>query len=231
MIYTSAAPQPFTPPWYLKDGSTPPGAPVYLVRPGSIADRAMFEGVIGGPPWNSGRVFPWDLIDAAERAVTALLDGEARGQVLEALATWRANMATPEAIPDETTQLLAGLEMALRSWPEYGQLRAAESRRQHALPVLAAQWFLVGWQNVHQPFGLGPDAKASEASLQAIPAPDLNAVGWHAYNLMYAEQHRPLSPPPSTSEGSPLPSTAAGSRRVGRAGGKSMGASGKKTPA
>ncbi|OYZ15638.1 MAG: hypothetical protein B7Y35_06100 [Sphingomonadales bacterium 28-64-96] len=228
MIPTSAAPQLFTPPWYLQDGAIPPGAPVYLVRPGSIADRAMFEGVIGGPPWNAGRVFPWDLIDAAERAVTALLDGDARGQVLEALATWRANMATPEAIPHETTQLLAGLEMALRTWPEYGQLRAAESRRTHALPVLAAQWFLVGWQNVDQPFTLGPDGKASEASLSSIPAPNLNALGWYAYNLMYAEQHRPLSPPPSTSEGSPSPSSAAGSRRVGRAGGKSKDGSGKR---
>lgn len=221
MIAFTAAPQPFTPSWYCnKDGSPRAGARTYLVRPGGITDRAMFEGAIAGPPFNAGRVFPWDLISAAENAVTHLLDGDARGQVLEALAAWRANMLTPEALPPATAQLLAGVEIALRSWPEYAELRAAEARRTHMLPTLAAKWFLAGWQGFDAPFELGPDGKASDASLLAIPAPDLNALGWHAYNCMYAEQHRPLSQPPSTSAATRPRSGAGGSRRAAKAGGK-----------
>jgi hypothetical protein len=228
MIALNAAPQPFTPPWYIQGSVPRADAVTYLVRAGTIAERAMFEGVIAGPPWNAGRVFPWDLIDAAERAVRQLLDGDSLGQVLEALGAWRANLLTPEALPAEQRALLDGLEMPLRAIPEYANLRAIEARRSQILPMLAAAWFLCGWQGNDAPFTLGPDGKASEASLQRIPAPDLSAIGWHAYNLMYAEQHRPLSPPPSTSESSPLPSSVAGSPRAGKAGGKSAGASGRK---
>lgn len=220
MIPASAAPQPFTPPWYLDQGGVPRAdARTYLVRPGTVADRAMFEGEIAGPPWNAGRVFPWDLITCGEQAVSHLLDGDYRGQALEAMATWRANVLTPEAMPEETRQLLAGIEMALRVWPAYGELRRAEARRTHVLPMLAVRWFLAGWQGVEQPFALGPDGKASEASMAAIPVHDLNAVGWHAYNLMHADQHRPLSPPPSTSGGNRRRSARGVKRRAGKVAG------------
>jgi hypothetical protein len=214
MIPTSSAAVPFTPPWYLgQGGGLRDGAITYRLRPGSVIDRGLFEGAMAGPPFNAGRVFPWDLIDAAERAAAQLLDGDALGQVREALAAWRANVTSPQALPPETVQLLAGIENALRTWPEYGELRAAEARRTAVLPVVAAQWFLVGWQGLDAPFTTGPGGKASDAALAAIPAPDLNALGWHAYNLMYAEQHRPLSPPVSTSAGTRARSDAAGSRR------------------
>ena len=220
MIPFSAAPAPFVPLWYLDQSGTPrPDARTYLLRPGTITDRALFEGVIAGPPYNAGRVFPWDLITAAENAVTHLLDGDARGQVLEALAAQRANILSPETLPPEHTQLLAGIEMALRTWPEYAELRAAEARRAHVLPMLAAKWFLAGWEGIDQPFTLGPDGKASEAALAAIPAHDFNALGWHAYNAMYAEQHRPLSKPPSTAAATRPRSGAGGNRRKARVAG------------
>jgi hypothetical protein len=225
MITASAAPQPFTPPWCLgQDGSPLPGARTYLVRPGGIMDRAMFEGVIAGPPYNAGRVFPWDLITSAEGAVNHLMAGDdlaaSRGQLLDALAAWRANMLTPEALPADVVQLLAGVEMALRTYPEYAELRRAEARRTQVLPVLAAKWFLAGWQGIDAPFQLGPDGKVAESCLIAIPAPDLNALGWHAYNSMYAEQHRPLSPPPSTSGGTPPRSVSGGKRQKAAVAGK-----------
>jgi hypothetical protein len=220
MIALSTAAVPFTPPWSLDQGGAPlPDARTYLVRPGTVADRAMFEGAISGPPWNAGRVFPWDLLNAAERAVMELLDGHSQALVLDALNANRDNLATPEQIPAHQAQLLAGVEIALRSWPEYAELRAAESRRTHILPMLSAKWFLVGWQGIDAPFTTDRDGKASDAALAAIPSHDLNAIGWHAYNLMHAEQHRPLSKPPLKSGAARPRSTTGGSRQRAKVGG------------
>lgn len=195
-------------------------APVFLIRPGSVVERAQLEAALAGPPYNAGRVFPWDLADAAMDAARALLTGDDLGQVLDALAAMKAALGIA-ALPVDQRQLLAGIDEALTAhWPEYAALRQQEARRDELMPLLAAQRFLVGWEGVDAPFSLGKDGRASDDALRALGAFLLPLVGREAYRLLYAEDQRPLSLPPSKSGPAPGTLPAVAKRRSGAKAGK-----------
>lgn len=224
---TTTEPVRFTPPFMAGQAD----APVFLIRAGSVVERAQLEAALAAPPYNAGRVFPWDLADAAADAARALLTGDDLGLVLEALAAMKASMGLA-ALPVEQRQLLSGVDEALTAhWPEYAELRQQEARRNELLPLLAAQRFLVGWEGVETPFTLGKDGRASDASLRALGQFLLPLVGREAYRLLYAEEQRPLSSPPSKSGPGPVTSPAVGDRRSTVKAGKSPASSGRKTRA
>ncbi len=217
----------FTPPWMAADE----GAPVFLIRAGSVVDRAQLEAALAGPPYNAGRVYPWDLADTAADAARALLDGDALGQVLEALGAMKASMGLA-ALADDQRQLLVAVDEALMTaWPEYAALRQREARRDEFLPLLAAQRFLVGWENLPAEFVTGKDGRPTDDTLRALGQFFLPLVGREAYRLLYAEDQRPLSPPPSKSGLAPRTSPAADAPRSAAKAGKSMAKSGAKTRA
>ena len=196
-------------------------APVFLIRPGSVVERAQLEAALAAPPYNAGRVFPWDLADAAADAARALLTGDDLGQVLDALAAMKASLGLA-ALPDDQRQLLLGIDDALTShWPEYAALRQQEARRNELLPLLAAQRFLVGWEGIEAPFTRGKDGRASDDALRILGQFFLPLVGREAYRLLYAEEQRPLSLPPSKSGPAPVISPAVAKRRSGAKAGKS----------
>ncbi len=215
----------FTPPWLAGNAD----APVFLIRPGSLIERAQLEAYLAGPECNAGRVFPWDLADAASDAARALLDGDDLGQVLEALATLRGARGL-ESLPQDQRQLLVAIDGALmQAWPEYAELRAREARRQELLPLVACQRFLVGWEGFETPFTPDKHGKPSESSLRVLGSLFLPAVGMEAYRLLYAEEQRPLSDAPSKSAPARPISPAAGVRRSAAKAGKSPVRSGRKT--
>lgn len=196
------------------------GAPVFLIRPGSVVERAQLEAALAAPPYNAGRVFPWDLADAASDAARALLAGDDLGQVLEALAAMKAALGIT-ALPDAQRQLLVGIDEALTThWPEYAALRQQEARRDELLPLLAAQRFLVGWENIEQPFTTGKDGRASDDALRLLGQFYLPLVGRESYRLLYAEEQRPLSLPPSKSGLGPVTLPAEKPRRSAAKAGK-----------
>ena len=221
MIALNLAPVRFTPGWLCDAAGAPnPGAPVFFVRPGTLIDLGQVDAELAGPPYSAGKVFPWDLVTAAEEAARALLDGDALGQVLEAFAALRAAGFDINAVPDEQKQLLKAIEPALATWPDYGELRRREARREELLPLLCAKRFLTGWDNLETPFAAGRDGFVTDAALIGVPEFQRRSVGVHAYNLMQAGVHRPLSPPPSKSGPAPKPSPAAKPRRSAAKAGK-----------
>jgi hypothetical protein len=231
---STAARIPFTPPWLADQAD----APVFHIRAGSVVERGQLEAVLAGPPYNAGRVMPWDLADAAMDAARHLLDGEARGQVIEALQAMKASLGLA-TLPPEQRQLLIGVDESLMAaWPEYAALRQREARRDELLPLLAAKHFLVGWDNFDAEFVTDKDGRPSDDTLRALGMFILPMVGREAYRLLYAEDQRPLSPPPSKSGPDPMTSPAASAPRSAAKGGKSATAkadeksakSGKKTP-
>lgn len=206
---STAEPVRFTPPFMAAKAD----APVFLIRPGSVVERAQLEAALAAPPYNAGRVFPWDLADAAADAARALLTGDDLGQVLDALAAMKASLGVGD-LPDDQRQLLIGIDDALTTqWPEYAALRQQEARRNELLPLLAAQRFLVGWEGIEAPFTRGKDGRASDDALRILGQFFLPLVGREAYRLLYAEEQRPLSLPPSKSGPGPGISPAAGKRR------------------
>jgi hypothetical protein len=221
---STAEPVRFTPPFMAGNAD----APVFLIRPGSVVERAQLEAVLSAPPYNAGRVMPWDLADAASDAARALLLGDDLGQVLDALAAMKASFGLAE-LPLEQRQLLIGIDESLTAhWPEYAALRQQESRRDELMPLLACQRFLVGWENVEAPFTRGKDGRVSEDSLRALGAFLPRLIGHECYRLLYAEDQRPLSPPPSKSGPGPVISPAGGVPRLAAKAGSSRGNSGKK---
>jgi hypothetical protein len=213
---STSEPVRFTPPFMAGKAD----APVFLIRPGSVVERAQLEAALAAPPYNAGRVFPWDLADAAADAARALLDGEYLGQVLDALAAMKASLGVGD-LPDEQRQLLVGIDDALTTeWPEYAALRQQEARRNELLPLLCAQRFLVGWEGIEAPFTRGKDGRASDDALRILGQFFLPLVGREAYRLLYAEEQRPLSQPPSKSGPGPAISPAAEKRRSGAKAGK-----------
>lgn len=206
-------------------------APVFLIRPGTLIERAQLEAELAGPPYNAGRVFPWDLADAAADAARALLSGDDLGQVLDALATLKQAQGI-ETLPQEQRQLLVAIDTALmQEWPEYAELRSREARRQEILPLLAAQRFLVGWEGFDTPFTTGKDGRPSETALRVLGALYLPSVGYEAYRLLYAEEQRPLSASPSKSGPDRVTSPAAGAPPSAARAGKLTAKSGRKTRA
>lgn len=217
----------FSPPWLAGQD----GAPVFLIRAGSVVDRAQIEALLAGPPYDAGRVFPWHLADAAADAARSLLDGADLAQVLEALTAMKSAMSI-DKLPTEQRQLLVGIDSALAAaWPEYAELRRRDARRDEFMPLLAAQRFLVGWENFAAPFVTGKDGRPTDDTLRQLGQFFLPLVGHEAYRLLYAEQQRPLSSPPVKSAPTRPVSPAVARRRTAAKAGSSTASSGKKTRA
>jgi hypothetical protein len=222
---STSKPVRFTPSWL--DGQD--GAPVFLIRPGSVIERGELESDLASHPFNAGKVYPWDMANVAGDAARALLSGEDLATVLEALGHLRGGQEMA-ALDADTRQLLIGIDGALMdAWPEYAALRKREARRTEFLPLLAAKRFLVGWEGLEAEFSADKDGKASDAALRALGPVFLPAVGMEAYRLLYAEDQRPLSAPPSKSGPGPETSPAASKRRSAAQAGTSRARSGRKT--
>ncbi|WP_310498311.1 hypothetical protein [Sandarakinorhabdus sp.] len=235
MIPSSLAPIRRTPPWRCGDDGAPlPGAVTFLVRPGTVIERATLEADLAGPPYNAPSVMRHERLDTALAAVHKLLDGEARDQAAEALQAVRAAYVAGEAkdtLDDDHQQLITALEPGLRLWPDYAALLQAEARRQTLLPVVAVQRFLVGWEGIDDAFERDRYGLVTDACMAKISSIDLTWLGWQVYQMLYAEQHRPFLQPPSPSGGNRPVSRAGARRRLAAKAGTSAGASGPKTPA
>lgn len=228
MIPTSLAAVPFTPSYL----SALAAAPVFHLRPASIVQRGSFEAMLAAPPFNAGRVYPWDLASAAEDAARALLEGDDLGAVLAALSALR-QVLDADKLEAEQRQLLAAIHPILAEhWPDYAALRRQEAQREELLPIMAAKHFLTGWDYDGKAFATGRDGLVTDDALRQLNVFEVRTVGLEAYRLMYAEEQRPLSLPPSKSGPVPAPSPAGARPRSAAPGGKSKArASGLKTRA
>lgn len=154
----------------------PPGSPrSYDLAPLSFRERQAMraEQARQGFHYPSQR----QVIDGLRAAVREL----APANTAELLAVIEAAEATPDDA-DAKARLLA-VEMAVSDVPVYASLVAARGHYLAMLPWFFARYALRGWAGPDLPEfqrvrGLVPDEL-----LEAIPADEFEALGWHASNL------------------------------------------------
>jgi hypothetical protein len=220
MLSTKDA-QRHTPPWFKGEGS-----PTFLVRAGSVIERAQIEAELAGEHL-AGRVFAFEMLDAYRKGVTALLEpGDDRDQLL-ALADAETG---GEPLPADEAKLLADARAELaRHWPPYRDLMGRMARRKEIAPIIALRRFCVGWENVTEvTFARGPDGFVPLDVLARLDPLEMLSAGNFAYGLLYPGEMEGNSQRPSQSDESPPPST---SDAPSKAGGRSKGRGGRRTPA
>ena len=224
MVPTSTKLLPFTPPWL--EGK--PNAPRYLLQPGGVVERSLFEAELASPPYNAGRVYDVQLYEAARDGVRAWATGDDLARLLELIDAHQGGQLKDGS---SDMQMFLTVEAALRDkWPTYAALCAQRSRRQECLPLLAVQRFLRGWENVDKPFKANFDGSPSPETLAAIPPLELRVVGLQAWSLLYvSEEAAGESAAPSKSAQDQETSPSVSSRRTPRKGGRSTAGSGRKT--
>lgn len=221
ILLDTKTPLRWTPPW--RDGEE--DAPVYLIRAGSVADRAMFEAELAGEH-QAGQVYAPDVAAAALAGINFLLGDDPEKDEIVALVHAEA---AGEQIQPEQRQSLARVRRALSLyWPEYGELVAQTARRRELLPLVAFRRFVVGWEGPEVPFSRGRDGFVSDAAMQQLNSTDIIGAGAHAYGLLYAGDQKRNFPQPSPSAEAPPTST---STLQPPADGSSKASGGKKTRA
>lgn len=215
---------PFTPPWL--EGK--PNAPRYLLQPGGVVERSLFEAELASPPYNAGRVYDVQLYEAARDGVRAWATGDDLARLLELIDAHQSQQLKDGSAD---MQMFLTVEAALRDkWPAYAALCAQRARRQECLPLLAAQRFLRGWENIDKPFQANFDGSPSPKTLAAIPQLELKAIGLQAWSLLYvSEEAAGESDARSKSAPGQPTSRSASSRRTPQKAGRSTASSGRRT--
>jgi len=211
-----------TPPWRKDDG-----APVFLLRAGSVIDRAMVEAELAGEH-QAGRIFAFEFLEAFRQGVTALGSADDAAYLI-GLAEAEAALEGSEALPEGEAKTLAEARVELgKYWPDYRALLAQQARRLEIAPIIALRRFCTGWENVAAPFVRGPDGLLSLDALARLDPLDMRSAGSAAYGLLYPKDLAGNSPQPSQSDESlPLSTADEPSKKDG----KSTGKDGRKTPA
>jgi hypothetical protein len=193
-----------TPSWLSARGDA---APVYLLRTGSVVERASFEAELTAQ--QAGRVFAGELVDAFSSGVRLLLDDVGDQEHLIGLAQAEAFGATD--LDDADRQLLRDAKDELgRYWPDYRALRSRLDLRRELIPILAFARFCVGWDNVEAKFERGMDGMIKERSLKGVDPLEMMSAGNEAYSMLYAIDPVGNSAPPSTSDDGQAPISSGG---------------------
>lgn len=227
-----------------------PGAPVYLIEPGTSRTRAVFrrELVAQGVQYPAPAIVFETLRDGVRHGIVedlregwlTLIDraeevGSQRTAALKALAdepgdgSDRLLPDLPELEPGERVDL-AAIERDMRlNYPPYAALLADQSFYLEMAPIVAAQHFLVGWENVDQTFARERGIVDLALLDRAVPEGHIRAIGFRAMSLLTPDAAAAKNSP--SRPGSPASretSTAVSSRSTGRAG-KSRAKSTRKT--
>lgn len=178
-------------------------APVFLLRAGSVVERGRLEAELAGEH-QAGRVFPYELLEAFQSGVQALMADDPGRDEIAALAIAEGE---GETLTGTDRQLLVeAREILTKHWPEYRALVAQAQRRRELAPILALQRFCVGWEKVAAPFARGRDGLVTEAALAALDPFDLMLAGNEAYGLLYGRGQEGNSSPASVSDSGPATS-------------------------
>lgn len=207
-------------------------APVFLIRPGSVIERAQLEAELTGE-YGAARVFAFDLSKAFREGVEALCDSDDAARLV-GIADAEAALPEGEALPKEEASILreARAELA-KHWPAYRALRTRMALRTEVAPIIALRRFCVGGERVMgmdgKPitFERGPDGFLMLDEIGRIDPFQMLDAGNAAYQLLYPEEDlRGNSQQPSQSdESQPLSTSDASSTKDGG----SPARSGKKT--
>lgn len=220
MIPTSKGPHKWPVPWRL--GESP--APVFYFRAASVIERSEFEAELAGEH-RAAQVFPWELHEAFEAGLTALLGEDAEG-IADLVQLAAQERGGEDLGPEETARLDQARDLIEQHWPPYRRLLSQAKRRNAVAPVLAFQWFCAGWEGQDVEFATGFDGKVKPELLTDLDAIELRGAGLYAFNLQYMSSAEKNSGPPLNVDADPKTS---GTARPSRADGKSATTSGPKT--
>ena len=138
MLSTKEA-QRHTPPW-LKAAD----APVYLIRSGSIIERAQIEAELAGEH-QAGRVYTFELMEAFRSGIVALLgDTEDANQILSIAGAELALEKGESLPPDEAVTLSEARDELSRHWPPYRAVTSRQARRKEIAPIIALRSLVRG---------------------------------------------------------------------------------------
>lgn len=208
-----------------------PTRPVYLARVASFDERALFEAELAGPPWNAGRVYDFQLLDALEAAtLSRMVDApsDQQGRVAEAFQRARTDTAN---LPEADRQLIADLERIEGQTPgRYAELVAARRARAVVLPTVAMRRFLLGWEGRAVDFTARWDGCPDDAALKTVPEAERLWLGVQLYAMLYpsVDEGKPLRSPPPSPRG-PATSKVGGGRKTAARAGKSAAKSTRRT--
>ena len=248
MIVLDKTPDRFTPPEL--EGQK--GAPVYLIQPTDLLGKAAFRrelramgvsypstaelmealraGIRAGLAEDQQQGF-LDLLDRAEDHRSAMADAvravaEADEEEREGLIKDMPQLSEADAYDLNTLER----DMHLH-YPPYAELLADRTYYLEVAPILAAQHFLVGWENVDARFTRKRGVVALDLLESAMPEDRIKLIGNRAMTLM--QPSRDEAKNSASRPGSPAGrgTSKAGSGRSTARPGKSKAKSTKKTPA
>lgn len=206
----------------------------YQLRVPGVWDKMKFRAALG--QHNVRQYGLVALLDALERGVKAIYgdrDSEAKQIHLQAIADYRAEARQlGEALmsgeidiqtdagqerfnesmarQNEYEQGLAEVaQLVAQGYPPYATMRAANSAYALGRGLVAAQMFLLGWENLPGDVSRGPDG-VPDAVLARIPEHHLQGIGAEIERLFEpTEDEAKNSGSPSSTGSSPKASTAA----------------------
>lgn len=219
MISTSITePARFTPPWYSDEAT----APVYLIRAGSVRERAQFEAEMAGP-LRAGKVWGFELKAAVRDGITALMIEDPEFDRLMELV----EVEKEEDLSAGDVQLLDEVRKVLAEhFGPYRDLVAQMERRRELVPVEALRRFLVDVEGGDALFTRGRDGFVAETTLAAIEPLDIMSAGNFAFTLLYGGGGLEKNSGPVASSGSDQTTS---SSEAPPAAGSSVKKSGRKT--
>lgn len=182
-------------------------APVYLIRPPGLRDKIEWrrEVAVMGARWHTDET----MLAALRAGVSAVIAEDQHAQCFEVLDRVEAARERGEGVDEETIELATRIEREVRRhYPRYCDMEAERAHWLEVAPFVAAQMFLVGWENGPGKFK-GYRGGASESALAAIPEAHVNMIGNRAISLMSpSATERKNSDAPSVSSSSLEVSTA-----------------------
>ena len=184
-----------------KDGKVP----IFLLGVPSSFEKAEWRRAVAAVPCR----FPntTALLDTA-RDVLRDLEPENLAYLLE-LCDQAEHAAGPgaPALDEAFAQEWAALEEVLAREPRYAAILADRRHWLDVAPMIAAQHFLIGWENVGFPFKRARRGYVSESLIERIGEGWAREIGMRAIELMSinkATEKNSASPSPSTTSPAPI---------------------------
>lgn len=178
----------FTPDHYRdEDGAVPAGAPVYLIAVPTLRGKAEFNRacVAAGLVTHDRAA----MIATLREGVAAQIEEDQAGPLLDMLDRIEAAGAGSggdgsgaEPDPRDLEDFVVLQNDMRRHWPKYAAMVADGVHYQQMAPVIAAQIFLAGWEEIEAPF-LRRNGQVGEELLCLLPEEDVIAIGIRALAL------------------------------------------------
>lgn len=180
-------------------------APTYFLCVPTLRQKARFRAAIvaGG----ARAVGQGEVLSVLRKAIKGAAAPDQVDALIEIVDQFEAADDEADAgLRDDIAEIEAVMRQA---WPPYARLLGEQALYLQVAPIVAAQHFLTGWENVPAPFKRVAEV-VPEGILEAIPESDLQEVGWKALSLLRpARDAEKNSASPSRLDSSPSNTPAA----------------------